>query len=283
MTLKHTFMLFIMVSLLLAAPVSFGEPASTCDGLDAEKQGLYKRLLDTLHPYDCCDETITACLAKQAPCPLATRLAKDVCRLVKSGKSQTDIDHAMLKRAQSMTPISKVASFNPDPEMMAGDFAAPVTVVVYACTRCPYCRVVVPALYRDITEGSLKGKVKLYFRPFPLKDHVGSVEGGMAISASAKLGRFWPYLLKIYERYDAFDSALLPQWASELGMDREAFTRLMADAVLKETLTQTKQEGVRNKVQVTPTLFINGRKYGYETSNDVLMDVLLEEYERLKK
>ena len=37
-----------------------------------------------------------------------------------------------------------------------------MTVVVYACTRCPFCKVVVPALYAAVTDGPLAGKVRLY-------------------------------------------------------------------------------------------------------------------------
>jgi protein-disulfide isomerase len=277
-----------LVWVTLAAFVTFwltatalSAPASTCEGLDAEKQSLYQGLLDSLHPYDCCDETISACLSQQPLCPLVPRLAKDVCRLVKQGKSQTEVEHAMLKRAQSMTPLGKAASFDLDESMLVGDADAPVTVVVYACARCPYCKVVVPALHREVTAGALKGKVKLYFRPFPLKDHPGSLEGGLAWLSAAKLGKFWPYLLKVYENFDAFKPEKLPLWAVELGMDQAAFEKHMNDPALKAALGESKKEGVRNRVNATPTLFISGRKYGYEMATDVLVDVLEEEAERL--
>ncbi|RJO66235.1 MAG: hypothetical protein C4523_13310 [Myxococcales bacterium] len=281
--MKKRYVLFALVVAATAWPVTaaFSAPPSVCEGLDAEKQGLFARLLDTLHPYDCCDETISVCLTKQPVCPLAERLGKDVCRLVKLGKNQAEIEHAMLKRAQSMTPLGKPASFALDETMLAGDPAAPVTVVVYACTRCPFCKVAVPALYRLVAEGALKGKAKLYFRPFPLKDHVGSLEGGLAVEAAARMGKFWPYLLRVYERYDAFKPDLLAAWAAELGLDRSKFERLLAEPATKESLGLSKQEGVRNKVTATPTLFINGRKYVYEMATDVLKDVLDEEHGKL--
>ncbi len=280
MTHRKVFVFLSLFAAVLGATAAFSAPDSTCKGLDAGKQELFKRLLDKLHPYRCCDETISACLNKRPVCPLATRLARDVCRLVKQGKSQSEVERAMLKRAQSMTPMGKPASFSLNDAMMAGDVSSPVTVTVYACTRCPYCKVVVPALYRELTTGELKGKAKLYFRPFPLKDHEGSLQGGLALSAAAKMDKFWPYLLKVYENYDAFKPETLPVWAAELGLDRSEFERLMADSELKESLGQSKQEGVRNKVTATPTLFINGRKYSYEMTAEVLLDVILEEYEQ---
>ena len=73
--------------------------------------------------------------------------------------------------------------------LRAGDPQAPVRVVVYACARCPFCKVLVPGLYQEVTQGKLKGKVRLYFRPFPLKDHPGSSEGGLAMLGAAGRGK----------------------------------------------------------------------------------------------
>ena len=46
-------------------------------------------------------------------------------------------------------------------------------------------------------------------------------------------------------------------------------------------ISEARKEGIRNKVEATPTLFIDGRRYSYELETPVLVDVLQEEWERV--
>ncbi len=212
------------------------------------------------------------------------RLANDICRQAKAGKNRGEIERGLEKRAQSMLPAAKPAVISLDDTTRAGSADAPVTVVVYACSRCPFCRMLVPALYREVAEGSLKGKVRLYFRPFPLKDHAGSTEGGLAMLAAARLGRFWPFVVnELYGKYDTFFPALIPSWAEDAGMDKAAFEKAFADPIVRDGLVASKQEGIRNKVIATPTLYIDGRKYVYDLTSEAVVDVLEEAFEGSRK
>ncbi|MEW6749991.1 MAG: hypothetical protein AB1505_03325 [Candidatus Latescibacterota bacterium] len=62
--------------------------------------------------------------------------------------------------------------------------------------------------------------------------------------------------------------------AWEIDLDR----RVAAAAAL---LAESKKEGLRNQVDATPALFVNGRRYVGDTDLDELVDVLLEEDERV--
>lgn len=250
-----------------------------CDNLSAAQQTARRELFAALHPYDGCDATFEQCLANKPAQPVVLRQASDLCRQLKAGKNRQEIERALSKRAQSMLPTGKPVAIAVDAATLAGDPQAPVQVVVYACARCPYCKVVVPALYREVTAGSLQGKARLYFRPFPLKDHAGSTEGGLALIGAARLGGFWPLALKLYQRFDAFKPELLAAWAVETGLDQAAFEKEIADPKNRQSLVASKQEGIRNKVEATPTLFIDGRRYVYDVQPEAIVDVLLEAYE----
>ncbi len=247
-----------------------------CDRLPPDSRAHLAEALAKLHPYDGCDETFAACLARKPRAPVVERLADDVCRQVALGRSVGEIENALARRARSALPFGKPGRFALDERTAIGAADAPVQVVVYACARCPFCSVVVPALHREVSAGRLVGKVRLFYRPFPLKDHVGALEGGQAMLSAARLGSFWPYLLHLYSRYDAFAVARLGEWAGELGLDRAAFDAAFADPAIRAALVASKQEGLRNKVDATPTLFIDGRKYVYENKNEVILDVLEE-------
>lgn len=250
-----------------------------CAGLTGPQAQALRQSLAALYPYDGCDQTFERCLALQPVAPVVRRLADDVCRQIKAGRGLAEIERGLARRAQSMLPVGRPATIALDARALAGEPQAPVSVVVYACTRCPFCAVVVPALYRAVTEGELRDKARLAFRPFPIRDHPGSSEGGLALIAAARAGAFWPLVLRLYERYDSFCPQRLPEWAAELGLDALAFEREMASPSAGEELVAAKQEGIRNKVEATPTIFIDGRKYVYEPQPEVLIDVLLEAYE----
>lgn len=252
-----------------------------CDGLEPKQKALAQELFSSLHPYDCCDETLAACLAAKERCSLAARLADDVCRLVKAGKDRPSIERAMDGRAQSMVDLGSRAPIALDETLAAGDPKAPVRAVVYACARCPFCSALLPKLHQEVTEGALKGKVRLYLRPFPLKNHPGSTEGALGVLAAAKLERGWPFLLALYGSFDQFDPARLGETAKGLGLDAEAFGAALNAPQTREALVEMKKEGLRNKVGQTPSLFIDGRPYSYELSLEALRDVLEEEYERV--
>jgi protein-disulfide isomerase len=156
-----------------------------------------------------------------------------------------------------------------------------VTVVVYACARCPFCAEIIPRIYDVVLNGSLKGKVKLYDKPYPITTHPNSKEGGLALIAAHKLNKFWPYLMRIYEKFKDFSPEKYVLWATEVGLDGAAFESLMRGEDAVRLLSASKKEGIVNGVESTPTFFIDGRKYGGDLDVDTLVDVMEEEYERL--
>ncbi len=279
------FSLFLFGGWLILSMGASSARAQTpdCDSLPAERKAIARDLFAALHPYDGCDETFARCLAAKPPAPVVLRLASDVCRQVKQGAGRKQVEQSLAKRAQTRLATGARASIALDEAFRAGSASAPVTAVVYACARCPYCRIMVAALHEAVTTGPLAGKVRLYLRPFPLKSHADSTEGGLAMVSAAKLGRFWPFTLRLYEKVDSFCPKLLPEWAEAAGMDRKDFEREYADPKNRELLVASKQEGLRNRVSSTPSIFIDGRPYLYELKPEAVVDVLLEAYEATTK
>jgi protein-disulfide isomerase len=257
--------------------------SAVCDELSAEGKALAAKLFAATHPYDCCDETLDRCLKQKKVCRLARRLRDDICRRVKVGQDEAKIKSALEKRARAMTPIGKKASFDLAGADPVGAAAAKITVVAYACSRCPMCARVMPDLHGLATSGPLKGKVRVYLRTYPLRDHAGSVEGGLAFLAAQKQKKLWPFLLKLYAEFKSFSADKLPTWAAQVGLDRAAFVRELASPATRQQLVEAKREGLRNGIEQTPTLFINGRRYQGPVDHASLLDVLEEELDRLER
>lgn len=271
---------WIIAALLCAPGVAAATP---CDRLTGDKPARAAKLFASTYPYDCCDETLARCLQQKPVCKLAQRLRDAICRSILKGDSDEKIAGALERRARSMLPSGKRATFDLAGCELAGVASAPVQLVVYACARCPFCRQVVPDLHRIATSGPLKGQVALCFRPFPISGHKGATEGGMAFVAAQQQRRFWPLTLKLYGEYDRFAPEKLPDQAAAVGLDRGRFARALGDAALRQQLVAAKKEGLRNGVSATPTLFINGRRYHGALDRETLLDVLEEEADRAAK
>jgi protein-disulfide isomerase len=267
---------------LLLAPRPAAAQGDRCAKLSGKDRERAERLMGAIHPHDCCDDTLAACLAQPRPSRLVRRLSADVCRRIAAGQDDVAIRHGFETRGRSMVAVGPEAKIDRSDLPFAGDIAAPVEVVVYSCARCPFCAKIVPALHTCVTEGRLRGKAKLAMRVFPIRSHEHSVEGGLAMVAAQELGRFWEYVLRVYAGFDEFALAALPTWAAEVSLDPAAFQKKAADPALRERLVAAKREGVGNRVDATPTFFLSGRKYDGDLDPESLWDAIEEEAERLE-
>ncbi|MFC1643013.1 DsbA family protein [Myxococcota bacterium] len=279
--MRYLIACFIAAVTVLTLPRASWAKPGACDSLQGPKRALAESLLKSQHPYDCCDGTLWECLSRKPVCRLARRLSEDICRRVAAGQQKAQIERELVRRASSMMPSKSKASIALANLPPAGDAKAKVTAVAYLCARCPFCARLLPQLHQSVVAGKLSGKVKLYVRVFPVRGHAGATEGGLALVAARKLGKFWEFIEHVYANFDRFDQAKLPDCAAAKGMDRKRFVQLMKDRKTRKELVNSKKEGVRNNVDATPTLFINGRKYMAELSLNAIEDVLLEEYERV--
>ncbi len=163
---------------------------------------------------------------------------------------------------------------------VAGNDTSNVMLTVFLCSLCPFCRIIIPELYQSVMNGRLRSKVCLHVKLFPIKGHPCSVEGGLALEAAARLGRFWDYLMVMYKQYDSFSVPILNQWADSIGLDKTAFDSLRTSAMVYQDVSDSKKEGIRLGVAETPSFFINGRKYTADMDIETLTDIIEEEYEK---
>jgi hypothetical protein len=275
-----SFVLFV-VSFSMLTPLAVDAQTPGCDQLSGAQKALAIEILSTLHPYDCCDATIAECLQRDPLCALTWRLAENLCRRVARGEDRTTAMRGLERRARSMMARSNQVKIDLDGVSPVGSPDTPVTLVEYACARCPFCAKVTPQLYQAVSKGPLLGKAKLYFKVFPIRSHEYSKEAGLGFVTAATLGRFWEFALYSYERFDQFCVDRQGEWAAAVGMDRTAFEKLVDDPATRERLVASKREGIVNKVEATPTFFINGRKFSGDNDIEELIDVLEEEHERV--
>jgi glutaredoxin len=270
-----------VLAALMAASATVAQNAD-CDALDEKETHLAARIMASEYLYACCDDTVSRCLEARPTCRLAVRIAENVCRRVAAGQDETRIRRALSRRARSMMGGGEPPEIDLSNAPVFGPAEAPVTVVIYACARCPYCSKLIPALYEAVSDGSLQGDARLAFRIFPIRGHEHSTEAGLGFAAAVEMGHFWPFMLESYRHFDRYSLDRQLEWALEVGLDREEFSERMRDPAIRESLVASKKEGLVNGVEETPTIFLNHRRWVGDLSIEELLDAIGEEAERVR-
>ena len=253
-----------------------------CETLDETLRRSAEKIMAREYLYECCDDTIARCLEVQPTCGLAVRLANDVCRRVAAGQDEEGIRRALSRRARSMVGGSKPAEIDLSNAPVFGHAEAPVTVVIYACARCPYCAKLIPELYEIVDTGALKDDARLAFRVFPIRGHEGSTDAGLGFAAAAEMNGFWPFMLYSYRHFDVYSAEKQVEWAAAVGLDRGEFVARLQGPTTREDLVASKKEGLVNGVEETPTLFLNGRRWVGDLAIEPLVDAIQEEVARVR-
>jgi protein-disulfide isomerase len=282
MTRHDLFLVLLTLLLAIAAERAGYALDDACADLTKDQLALAGSLKAKAYCYDCCDETVAKCLKKKKPCKLAVRLSNEICLRVKKGQDEGKILGALDKRAKSMMPGAKVYTIDTSAlDTWAGEASSKVVLTAYVCARCPFCAKIIPKIHKMVTNGRLKGKVKVHVRIFPIKSHKDSVPGALAMAAAAKGGKFWPYLLKLYKAFDSYSVDKLVPWAKDVGLGGKEFKDVMGAAETRKLVEASKKEGLKNGVEGTPTFYVNGRKYTADHSLEFFTDALEEEYDRM--
>lgn len=144
-----------------------------------------------------------------------------------------------------------------------GDENASVTIVEFSDFECPFCA----QFYRDTwpkikSEYIDTGKVKLYYRHYPLSFHPSAHKLAVASECANEQGMFWEMHDKIFDNQAAGDFAddTITSWAGELGMDTTSFAACLASTKYDEKIKSDTADGTTAGVDGTPAFFINGER-----------------------
>lgn len=146
-----------------------------------------------------------------------------------------------------------------------GDPKAPVTIVEYSDFECPVCRNLHDAL-RSILP-NYGGKVRVVFKDFPLEQlhpwaRTAAIAGRCAYQQKPET--FWKVYDLIYDNQELISAAnawgKMQDYASQSGLDAEAFKGCMASPEAGAAVNASHANGEKLEVNSTPTVFVNGRR-----------------------
>mgnify|MGYP000548108022 CR=1 FL=1 len=142
-----------------------------------------------------------------------------------------------------------------------GPQSAPVAVVVYGDFQCPFCARAHPKLVDAVHHPSLKGKIKLVFKHFPLSFHKQARAAAHAALAAQEQGKFWEMAEKLYQDPRNLTSENFSTWAKQIGLDVKRFERdlVRKKAGFDDVIDNDMRFGQKTmKVRGTPTIFVGG-------------------------
>ena len=141
-----------------------------------------------------------------------------------------------------------------DADWVKGDRNAPITIVEFSDTECPFCKQFHETMQSIVKE--YDGKVKWVYRHFPLEQlHPRALKEAEALECAGELGGndgFWKYADRLYAVTPAnnkLDPAQLPEIARTVGLNVAKFTECLSSGKYTEKVqnhtTQAENAGGR--------------------------------------
>jgi protein-disulfide isomerase len=168
---------------------------------------------------------------------------------------------AILSAPPSTPPVTGALIFDDSADPFIGPENATTVVRLYSDFQCPACRAAEGALNYAIEK--YKDKVKFVWKDFPLMTiHPNARLASNAARCAQDQGKFWEMKSILYTQQTSWEGSRDPladfkAYAAQLGMNADQFNTCLDSRANDAKVMAAYQEGVKNGVDRTPTVFIN--------------------------
>lgn len=145
-----------------------------------------------------------------------------------------------------------------DDDPAIGPEDAPITIVEFSDYECPFCQRWHTEVYERLLE-TYPEEVRLVYRDFPLTSiHPNANSAAYAANCAREQDVFWEYHDKLFGMELGLSTDAYQEYASQLGMDIEAFSECLDSDRYQEEVQADFDFAANLGVRSTPTFFING-------------------------
>jgi len=139
-----------------------------------------------------------------------------------------------------------------------GNPNAPIRIVEFSDFQCPFCAKTHPVV--EAVQRRHPDRVAVLYRHFPLDPiHPYARQAAQASECAAAQGRFAEFSSALFAQQDSIGEKPWARFAAETGVgDAPAFDRCVKDTKIAANVERDALAGRETKVEVTPTLVING-------------------------
>jgi protein-disulfide isomerase len=244
-------------------------------GLGPEQRKLLARYAKGDFCYCGCPHTVGSCLLEHGACKHSRRQVRLAAAVAAHPGATAEAIQGLVGQYYSSfdhrTKIDLVAYGPP-----LGEERAPVTLVEYSDFTCPFCQAFRPALEAFVA--AHPGRVKLYFKPFPIESHPGALDAAIAGEWGREQKKFWPMHDALFSAQE-HDLDALAQAAEGLDLDGSDLRDAVTSRRLEQRVRASKAEASLAGVRGTPTLYMNGRLLQLPENSGAWLEFALEDEE----
>jgi len=138
---------------------------------------------------------------------------------------------------------------------------APVRIVEFSDFQCPFCARTHPVL--EAVRRRYPERVSVLYRHFPLDAiHPHARPAAAASECAGEQGRFGEFASLLFAQQDSIGAKPWSRFAAQAGVgDAAAFDRCVRDRHTLAAVERDVKAGAATRIEVTPTLVINGVLY----------------------
>jgi protein-disulfide isomerase len=150
-------------------------------------------------------------------------------------------------------------------DMVLGKADAPVTIIEYASMTCPHCANFSEHTYPELKKRLIDtGKVRFIFREFPLDPLAAAAS---ALARCAGKDKYFAMVEALFQQQREWvvrsPAEKLKAIARQAGMSEQSFDACLENQEMIKSIEATRDRAAQKfGVQSTPTIFINGKKFG---------------------
>lgn len=185
--------------------------------------------------------------------------------------SNTAVDNQQPQQvAQQTGDLNQMATVSAK-DHIRGNPDAPVKIVEYSDTECPFCKRFHDTMKQVMDEYGKDGKVAWVYRQFPLTQlHSKATKEAEATECANELGgpdKFWAYIDRLFTvtpSNDGLDPAELPKIAQYVGLDVAKFNTCLNSGKYVKHIQDDTQNASATGGSGTPWSIVvakNGKKY----------------------
>jgi protein-disulfide isomerase len=156
-------------------------------------------------------------------------------------------------------------SFVDENDPVYGNSESPVTIRIFEDFQCSACAVAAEGL--AYVRQAYGDRVHIVWNDFPLSGgHPNALLAANAGRCAEEQGKFWEYGDLLYQGqmawYEQADpTEIFVSYAKGLEMNEAAFTVCLDERTYNEKIQNDVKEGIANRVDSTPTFFVNNKRY----------------------
>ena len=157
-----------------------------------------------------------------------------------------------------------------------------VTLVEFADFQCPFCASLA-ATVKDLQK-EFGPDLRVVYRHYPLRGHPRAHEAALASECAAEQGRFGSFHDSLFSWQSELDTLTFSRAASAAGVqDIATFDQCVSASKYAARVDADIQDGQELRLQGTPTLLINSRRFDGIFGKEVLGEAIQAELSRARQ